>query len=133
MAQRGRDLFPTVTTANAANRLSLAAALTAGIAYSTFASFVANALTPVSARLIELDTYRRTVSGRYQEVLSLNGVVPIMLGSIAVFAMVWWMMRVTLDHWDRDGWRRIDLVDRSLPDGSFVKPAELALAVSESE
>jgi len=114
-------------------KLSLLAGLTAGFAYSTFASFVANALTPVSVRLIELDTYRRAVSGRYQEVLSLNGVVPIMLGSIAIFAMVWWMMRVTLEHWDRDSWRRIDSIERSLSDGSFVEPADLALAVSESE
>lgn len=103
MGRLGRALFPTVTTANGgANRLSLAAALVAGIAYSTFASFAANALTPVSGRLIELDSYRRAVSGRYQEVFSLTGVIPIVLGSMAVFAMVWWMMRVTLENWRSD-------------------------------
>ena len=56
-------------------KLSLLAGLTAGLAYSTFASFVANALTPVSGRLIEADSFRRAVSGHYQEVLSLNGVI----------------------------------------------------------
>jgi hypothetical protein len=89
-----------MTTGNGSNRLCLAAALVAGIAYSTFASFVANALTPVSGRLVELDSYRRAVSGQYQEVFSLNGVVPIVIGSMAVFAMVWWMMRVMLDRWE---------------------------------
>jgi hypothetical protein len=89
-----------MTAPSGTNRLSLAAALVAGIAYSTFASFVANALTPVSGRLIELDLYRRGVSGRYQEVFSLNGVLPIVLGSVAVFAMVWWITRVMLDRWE---------------------------------
>lgn len=102
MGRLGSASIPATTTADGANRLSLAAALMAGVAYSTFASFVANALTPVSGRLIELDTFRRAVSGRYQEVFSLNGVIPIVLGSMAVFAMVWWMMRVTLENWQSD-------------------------------
>ena len=72
--------------------------LVAGIAYSTFASFVANALTPVSGRLIELDLLGRSVSGRYEEVLSLNGVIPTMLGATIVCAMVWLMTRATLEH-----------------------------------
>jgi len=72
--------------------------LIAGIAYSTFASFVANALTPVSGRLIGLDLLRRSVSGRYEEVLSLNGVIPTMLGATIVCAMVWLMTRATLEH-----------------------------------
>jgi len=49
-----------------AEKLSLLAGLTAGLAYSTFASFVANALTPVTGYLIETDSLRRAVSGRYQ-------------------------------------------------------------------
>ena len=81
-----------------ANRIALFAGLIAGIAYSTFASFVANALTPVSGRLIELDLLRRSVSGQYQEVLSLDGLIPTMLGAIVVCAMVWLMTRATLDH-----------------------------------
>ena len=99
MRRLSHALFPSMT-ANCANRLSVAAALVAGVAYSASASFVAGALMPVSGRLIELDSYRRAVSGRYQEVFSLNGVVPIVLGAMVVFAMVWWMMRVTLDRWE---------------------------------
>jgi large-conductance mechanosensitive channel len=101
MRQLCRDPLRTLAIANGANRLSLAAGLVAGVAYSTFASFVANALTPVSGRLIELDSFRRTVSGRYQEVLSLNGVMFTVMGSLVVFALVWLMMRVTLEHWRR--------------------------------
>ena len=100
MGRLGRASIPSMTAASGSNRLCLAVALVAGIAYSTFASFVANALTPVSIRLIELDSYRRGVSGQYQEVLNLNGVIPIVLGSMAVFAMVWWITRVMLDRWE---------------------------------
>ncbi len=133
MAPLCRDPLPAPALSDRANRFSLAAGLIAGIAYSTFASFVANALTPVSSRLIELDSFRRAVSGRYQEVLNLDGVVSTVVGSMLVFAIVWWMMRVTLEYWDRAGWRRIDSIDRSLLDGSFLRPVELAHSVSESE
>ena len=100
MGRLGGASFSSMTIAKGSNRLCLAAALVAGIAYSTFASFAVNALTPVSGRLIELDSYRRGVSGQYLEVFSLNGVIPIVLGSMAVFAMVWWIMRVMLDRWE---------------------------------
>jgi hypothetical protein len=100
MGRLGRASIPFMTAPSGANRLSLAAALVAGSAYSTFASFVANALTPVSGRLIELDSHRRVISGRYQEVFSWDGVLPIVLGSMAVFAMVWWITRVMLDRWE---------------------------------
>jgi uncharacterized membrane protein len=100
MERLGRASLSSTTIANGSNRLSLAAALVAGVAYSTFASFAANALTPVSGRLIELDSYRRAVSGRYQEVFNVSGVIPIVLGSMAVFAMVWWITRVMLDRWE---------------------------------
>ena len=133
MGRLARDPLSTEVVATRANRLSLTAGLVAGVAYSTFASFVANALTPVSGRLIELDFLRRAVSGRYEEVFSLSGVVPTVLGSLAVFAMVWWIMRVTLEHWNSADWRRIDSIDRGLSDRSFIKPPEFALSVSESE
>jgi hypothetical protein len=45
-----------------------------------------------------LDLLRRSVSGRYEEVLSLNGVIPTMLGATIVCAMVWLMTRATLEH-----------------------------------
>jgi hypothetical protein len=98
MGRLDRDLSSTSEVDNGANRIALLTGLIAGIAYSTFASFVANALTPVSGRLIELDLLRRSVSGRYEEVLSLNGVIPTMLGATIVCAMVWLMTRATLEH-----------------------------------
>lgn len=133
MAPLCRDPSPAPDLSGRANRLSLAAGLIVGIAYSTFASFVANALTPVSSRLIELDSLRRAIPGHYQEVLNLDGVVSTVVGSMLVFAIVWWMMRVTLEYWDRADWLRINPVDRSLLDGSFLKPAEQGLSVSERE
>lgn len=98
MGRLDRDLSSTPKVDNVANRIALLTGLIAGIAYSTFASFVANALTPMSGRLIELDLLRRSVSGRYEEVLSLNGVIPTMLGATIVCAMVWLMTRATLEH-----------------------------------
>src|SRR5271165_6224841 len=97
-------------------KLSLFAGLTAGLAYSTFASFVANALTPVTGRLMETDSLRRIVSGHYQEVFSLDGAIPIVLASLIVFVIVWCSMRVILEHWNREDWGRIAL-DRSLSGG----------------
>jgi hypothetical protein len=98
MGRPGRDPSSTLEVVSGANRIALLAGLVAGVAYSTFASFVANALTPVSGRLIELDLLRSSVSGRYVEVLSLNGVIPTVLGAIVVCALVWWMTRVTLEY-----------------------------------
>jgi len=117
-----------------AEKLSLLTGVTAGLAYSIFASFVANALTPVSGYLVEADSFRRSVSGRYQEVLSLNGAIPILLASLIVFVLVWWSMRVILEHWQREDWGRIGSIDRSLPDGPSLIPviiAPLASAVSK--
>jgi len=98
MGRPVRDPSSTLEVVSGANRIALLAGLVAGVAYSTFASFVANALTPVSGRLIELDLLRSSVSGRYVEVLSLNGVIPTVLGAIVVCALVWWMTRVTLEY-----------------------------------
>ena len=98
MGRPDREPSRTPDVANGANRIALFAGLIAGVAYSTFASFVANALTPVSGRAIELDLFRRGVSGLYQEVISLNGVIPILVGATIVCAMVWLMTRATLEH-----------------------------------
>jgi hypothetical protein len=98
MERSEHDPSSTLDVANGANRIALFAGLIAGVAYSTFASFVANALTPVSGRLIELDLFRHGVSGQYQEVLSLNGVIPTLLGATIVCAMVWLTTRATLEH-----------------------------------
>jgi hypothetical protein len=108
-----------------ANRLCLIAGLTAGLAYSTFASFVANALTPVSGRLIEADSFRRMVSGHYVEVLSLDGAIPTLIASLIVFVLVWTSMRLILEHWQREDWRRLGRIDRSLSDGPLLIPVTL--------
>jgi len=116
-----------------ADKLSLLAGLTAGLAYSTFASFVANALTPVTGRLVEADTFRRAVSGHYQEVFSFDGAIPTVLASLIVFVLVWWSMRVVLELWQREDWGRIAAVDRSLSDGPIFIPAIAAPLTSASE
>jgi hypothetical protein len=112
-------------------KLSLLAGLTAGLAYSTFASFVANALTPVSGRLIESNSFRRAVSGHYQEVLSLDGAASTVLVSLIVFVVVWWSTSVILESWKREDWGRIS-IDRSLTRGPLLIPATVAPLASEA-
>ena len=109
-----------------AEKLCLLAGLTAGLAYSTFASFVANALTPVTGRIVEADSFRRAVSGHYQEVFSLSGTLSTLIVSVIVFVLVWWSMRVTLEYWQREDWGRIGAIDRSLSDGPSLMPVTVA-------
>jgi hypothetical protein len=125
MAQPRRYLVPANLSASA-GKLSLLAGVTAGFAYSIFASFVANALTPVTGYLVEADSFRRSVSGRYQEVFSLNGAISTLLISLVVFVAVWWSTRVILEHWQREDWGRIGSIDRSLSDGPLLIPAVIA-------
>jgi len=113
----------TLNLSAGAEKLSLLAGLTAGLGYSTFASFVANALTPVSGRFVEADTFRRAVSGHYLEVFSLDGAIPTVLASLIVFVLVWWSMRLVLELWQREDWGRIASVDRSLSGGPNLIPA----------
>lgn len=115
-------------------KLSLLAGLTAGVAYSAYASFVANALTPVTGRLVETDSFLRIASGHYLEVFSFDGAIPVVVASVIVFVLVWWSMRVILEHWYREDWGRIGAVDRSLSGGPMLTPvpvAPLASVVNE--
>jgi len=107
-------------------KLSLLAGLTVGLAYSIFATFDANALTPVSGRLVETDSFRRIASGHYQEVFSLDGAIPVVVASLIVFVLVWCSMRVILEHWSREDWGRIGAVDRSLSGGPMLTPVTVA-------
>jgi hypothetical protein len=107
-------------------KLCLLAGLTAGLAYSTFASFVANALTPVTGRIVEADSFRRAVSGHYQEVFSLSGTLSTLIVSLIVFVLVWASMRVMLEYWQREDWGRIGAIDRSLSDGPLLMPVTVA-------
>ena len=109
-----------------AEKLCLLGGLTAGLAYSTFASFVANALTPVTGRIVEADSFRRAVSGHYQEVFSLSGTLSTLIVSVIVFALVWWSTRVMLEYWQREDWGRIGAIDRSLSDGQLLMPVTVA-------
>ena len=133
MGQLCRDPLPTLAVANGVNRMGVFAGLVAGVTYSTCASFVANALTPVSGRLIEVNSFRRAVSGRYQEVVSLNGVVSTVLGSLVVFALVCWMMRVTLEHWQSEDWADPFLSKCAFSETLPGKPLEPAPSVSRYE
>jgi hypothetical protein len=125
MAQPRRQLDRTELSAGA-ERLSLFAGLTAGLAYSIFASFVANALTPVTGRLVETDSFQRLASGHYLELFSLDGAVPTILASLIVFVLVWISTRAILEHWDREDWGRIGAIDRSLSDGPILSPVIIA-------
>jgi uncharacterized membrane protein len=109
-----------------AEKLCLLGGLTAGLAYSTFASFVANALTPVTGRIVEADAFHRAVSGHYQEVFSLSGTLSTLIVSVIVFGLVWWSMRVMLEYWQREDWGRIGAIDRSLSDGPLLMPVTVA-------
>jgi hypothetical protein len=108
-----------------AERLSLLAGLTAGLAYSIFASFIMNALTPVTGLLVETDSLRRIASGHYQEILSLDGTTPIVVASLIVFVLVWSSMRVIIEHWQREDWGRIS-IDRNLPGAPMLMPVTVA-------
>ena len=125
MAQPRRQLV-SADLSPGAEKMSLFAGVTAGLAYSIFASFVANALTPVSGYIVEADSFRRAVSGRYQEMLSLHGAIPTLLASLIVFVLVWWSTRVILEHWQREDWGRIGSIDRSLSDGPLLIPVTIA-------
>ncbi len=125
MAQPHRDPV-SAELSGRAEKLSLLAGLTAGLAYSTFASFVANALTPVTGRIVEADSFRRAVSGHYQEVFSLSGTLSTLIVSVIVFGLVWWSMRVMLEYWQREDWGRIGAIDRSLSDGPLLMPVTVA-------
>ena len=109
-----------------AEKLSLLAGLTAGLAYSIYASFVANALTPVTGRLVETDSLRRIVSGHYLEVFDVDGAIPTVLASLIAFLLVWCSTRVILEHWNREDWGRIGAMDRSLAGGPILIPATVA-------
>jgi hypothetical protein len=108
-----------------AEKLSLLAGLTAGLMYSIFASFIMNALTPVTGLLVETDSFRRIASGHYQEVFSLDGAIPIVVASLIVFVLVWTSMRVIIEHWQREDWGRI-AIDRSLSGGPMLIPVTVA-------
>jgi hypothetical protein len=113
------------------NKLCLLAGLIAGLAYSIFASFISNALTPVSGSLYGADSLRHAVAGHYQEVLSLDGVVPTLLASLITFVIVWWSTRAILDRWQPGDWTQIGVRDRSLPGGTLLK-AEIVLPTAST-
>jgi hypothetical protein len=117
---RSQPVRPDLSTGS--EKLSLLAGLTAGFAYSTYASFVATALTPVTGRLVETDSFLRIASGHYLEVFSLDGAIPTVVASLIVFVLVWLSMRVILEHWNREDWGRIGAVDRSLSGGPMLMP-----------
>jgi hypothetical protein len=75
--------------------LSLLAGYVAGEAYSIYAVFDAHALTPVTAYLTEQTPFLRAVSGKYREVIDLNGLLPVVLASLLVFALAWCTVRGT--------------------------------------
>ncbi len=74
-------------------RSSFIAGYAAGEAYSIYVVFGAHALTPVTAYLVGQTPYLRAVSGKYREVLDLDGLFSVLLVSLAVFTLTWGIVR----------------------------------------
>jgi hypothetical protein len=75
--------------------LSLLAGYVAGEVYSIYAVFNTHALMPVSAYLTEQVPHMQAVSGRYREVFDLGGLRPVLVASLAAFALAWCVVRGT--------------------------------------
>jgi hypothetical protein len=91
--RRLNELVPRVS--KAMNRLSLLAGYAAAAAFSIYAIFFANALTPVRILLNEPDLSRQNVSGKYLEIFNWDGLMPTLLAVLAVFVLGWCIVRGT--------------------------------------
>jgi hypothetical protein len=77
----------------------MAAGLTAAETYWIYAIFVAHALTPIEVYVTDRSTNRRLLSGQIgyvEEVFHWNGLFPTLAASLAVFALVWCVLRAAL-------------------------------------
>jgi hypothetical protein len=80
-----------------AGRLSCLAGLVAGGAYSVYATFIAQALTPPSVYVIDRSTHRRLLPGQIgdlEEVFYWDGLIRMLVLSIIVFILAWCIVRV---------------------------------------
>jgi hypothetical protein len=74
---------------------SLLPACAAGEAFLLYAILIAHTLRPVTALLIGHDSGRQSPVHRYVEIFNLNGLIPTMLGSLLVVAIVWSALQLT--------------------------------------
>jgi hypothetical protein len=74
----------------------MAGGLTAAETYWIYAIFVAHALTPISVFVTDRSTNRRFLSGQIgyvEEVFHWNGLFSTLAASLAMFALVWCVLR----------------------------------------
>ena len=79
-----------------ASRLSLLAGFIAAEAYSSYAVLMAHALTPTSVFVFDPATGRHLRSGQIGaigESFSWDGMIPLLIGTMLVFALTWSLMR----------------------------------------
>jgi len=75
---------------------SLFPACAAGEAFLLYAILIAHTLRPVTALLIgHVDSGRQSTVHRYEEIFNWNGLIPTMLGSLLVVAVVWSALQLT--------------------------------------
>lgn len=81
-----------------ARRLGLLAGLVAGEAYSIYATFIAHALTPVTVYVVDRYTHRQLLPGQIgdiEEIFNWAGLVPVLILSLIVSGLTWYVIRVT--------------------------------------
>jgi len=74
---------------------SLLPACAAGEAFLLYAIVIAHTLRPVTALLPAHDSGRQAMVHRYEEIFNWNGLIPTMLGSLLVVAIVWSALQLT--------------------------------------
>jgi hypothetical protein len=74
---------------------SLLPACAAGEAFLLYAILIAHTLRPVTTLLIGHDSGRQSTVNRYEEIFNWDGLIPTMLGSLLVVAVVWSAFQLT--------------------------------------
>jgi hypothetical protein len=88
---------------------SLLPACAAGEAFLLYAILIAHTLRPVTALLIGHDSGRRSTVHRYEEIFNWNGLIPTMLGSLLVVALVWSALQLTAQDLPKPPLRQLQM------------------------
>jgi len=86
---------PIATGSHSRKTWSLLPACAAGEAFLLYAILIAHTLRPVTPLLIGHDSGRQSTVHRYQEIFNWNGLIPTILGSLFVVAVVWSALQLT--------------------------------------
>jgi hypothetical protein len=88
-------LQPIANSSHSMKTWSLLPACAAGEAFLLYAILIAHTLSPVTALLIGHNSGRQSTVHRYQEIFNWDGLIPTMLGSLLVVAVVWSALQLT--------------------------------------